>query len=96
MPLSPLKITPNHKMKLNHASLMKNKPQRNNEKKTTITLSWKTYLMQSNANSHDEILRQEQVAKMKKRNTTRNKNKVAKLCTWEAAVDLNPNFERER
>jgi hypothetical protein len=37
--------------------------------------------MQSNANSHDEILRQEQVAKMKKRNTTRNKNKVAKLCT---------------
>jgi hypothetical protein len=37
--------------------------------------------MQSDANSPDEILRQEQGAKMKSERTTKNKNKVAKLCT---------------
>jgi hypothetical protein len=72
---------------------MKNKSQSNNENKTTFTLSWKTHLMQSDANSRDEILRQKQDAKMKRRKTTRNKNKIAKSYTWEAAADLNPNFE---
>jgi hypothetical protein len=67
---------------------MKNKSQRNNENKTTITLCWKTHLMQSDANSPDEILRQKHDAKIKRRKTARNKNKVAKCCTWEAAADL--------
>jgi hypothetical protein len=75
---------------------MKNKSQSNNENKIRITLSWKTHLMQSDANSPDEILRQKQDAEMKWRKTARNKNKVAKCCTWEAATDLNPNFEWER
>jgi hypothetical protein len=39
LPLRPLKTSYNHKLKMNHASLMKNKPQSNNEKKTTIILS---------------------------------------------------------
>jgi hypothetical protein len=43
--------------------------------------------MQSDANSPDEILSQEQGAKMKRGKTARNKNKVAKLCTREAAAD---------
>jgi hypothetical protein len=34
-----LKIASNHKLKMSHASLMKNKSQSNNEIKTTITLS---------------------------------------------------------
>jgi hypothetical protein len=37
--------------------------------------------MQSDANSPDEILRQKYDAKIKRRKTTRNKNKVAKCCT---------------
>jgi DNA gyrase inhibitor GyrI len=41
-------------------------------------------------------LRQKQGAKMKRGRTSRNKIKVAKFCTWEAAADLNPNSERER
>jgi hypothetical protein len=49
--------------------------------------------MQSDANSPNEILRQKQDAKMKRRKIARNKNEVAKRCTWEAATDLNPNFE---
>jgi hypothetical protein len=60
---------------------MKNKSQSNNENKITITLSWKTHLMQSDANLLDEILRKKQDAKMKRRKTVRNKNKVAKYCT---------------
>jgi hypothetical protein len=67
---------------------MKNKSQRNNGNKTTITLCWKTHLMQSDANPPDEIMRQKHDAKIKRRKTTRNKNKVAKWCTWEAAADL--------
>jgi hypothetical protein len=72
---------------------MKNKSQSNNENKITITLSWKTHLMQSDENSLDEILRQKHDTKIKRRKTTRNKNKVTKCCTWEAAADLNPNCE---
>jgi hypothetical protein len=78
---------------MNHASLIKNKLQSNYENKTTITLSWKTHLMQSDAKSPDEILRQKKDAKMKRGRTARNKNKVAKCCTWEAAAHQNPNFE---
>jgi hypothetical protein len=37
--------------------------------------------MQSDANLLDEILRKKQDAKMKRRKTVRNKNKVAKYCT---------------
>ena len=37
--------------------------------------------MQSDANSFDEILRQKQDAKMKRKKIIRNKNKVAKYCT---------------
>jgi hypothetical protein len=37
--------------------------------------------MQSDANSPDEILRQKHDAKIKRRKTARNKNKVAKCCT---------------
>jgi hypothetical protein len=44
--------------------------------------------MQSDANSPDEILRQKHDAKIKRNKTARNKNKVAKYCTWEAETDL--------
>jgi 3-mercaptopyruvate sulfurtransferase SseA len=67
---------------------MKNKSQSNNENKTAITVCWKTHMMQSDANSTDEILRQKHDAKIKRRKIARNKNKVAKCCTWEAAADL--------
>jgi hypothetical protein len=96
LPLGPLKIASNHKLKMSHASLMKNKSQSNNEIKTTITLSWKIHLIQSDANSLDEILRQKQDTKMKRGRIARNKHKVAKLCTWKAAADVNPNSEQER
>jgi hypothetical protein len=38
-------------------------------------------MMQSDANSTNEILRQKHDAKIKRKKTTRNKNKVAKCCT---------------
>jgi hypothetical protein len=46
-----MKTVPNYRLKINYASLMKNKSQSNNENKTTITLSWKTHLIQTRCNN---------------------------------------------
>jgi hypothetical protein len=70
---------------------MKNKSQSNNENKTTITLCWKTHLMQSDENSPDEILRQKH--KNKKKENSKKKEQGCKVLYVRGGCWPNPNYK---